>query len=79
MVAKPHFQCAHKFLGEFLVNYLVGNHNKLNAVAGPQVKQFGYFELLFYLLKLLSQILLANHQSSQFLQLDLFMRKSDYL
>ena len=78
-MAQAHFHCTHKLFGELFVNYLVSNHNKLNAVAGPKVKQFGYFELLFYLLKLLSQILLANHQSSQFLQLDLFMRKSDYL
>ena len=78
-MAQAHFHCTHKLFGELFVNYLVSNHNKLNAVAGSQVKQFRNFKLLFYLLKFLCKILLANHQSSQLLQLDMFVRKSDYL
>jgi len=79
MVANAYVQRVNKTFGVGFVNYLVGNQNKFNPVTGSEVKNFSYIKLIFYHLKLIGQILLANHQPSQFLQLNLFVRKSDYL
>ena len=67
-----------KFFGEFFVNHLWGNHNKLYTITGSQIKYFGYTERFFNLVKFISQALLAYHQFPQLLQLDLFVRKSYY-
>ena len=68
-----------KFCSKCFVNRLWGEHNKLNAVAGSQVKHFGYTELSFYLVQFIRQIFLTDNQLAQLLQLNLFMRKSYYL
>ena len=70
---------AHKLLRKFPVNHMISDQHKFHSVTGGQVKYFRNAKLLFYLVKLIRQILLAYNQFPQLLQLNLFMRKSDYL
>jgi len=72
-------QRLHKLTRKLLISSLRGHHHKLNAVTGGKVKYLGNTKLRFYFMQLLCQIFLADHQFPQFLQLDLLMRKSNYL
>ena len=72
-------QRMHKLTRKLLVNSLRGHHHKLHAVTGSKIKYFGNTKLRFYVVQLACQVLLADHQFPQLLQLDLLVRKSNYL
>src|SRR5271165_1217231 len=76
---KPHVQGFHKMHCKGFVYYLLCYHYKFNTVAGCEAENFGNTKLCFNFMKLICQVFLANYQFSQFLQFNLFMRKSYYL
>lgn len=73
-----HIQRMNKFSNEVVVDGVSCGHHKFDAVAGGNIKYLRNVEQYFYLLQLLRQVLLADHQFPQFLQLDLLVRKSNY-